>query len=296
MASSQSMLEQMLEAAIRGGGLRAGEEAGTRGRPAPGGSGNLGDILGSLLGGAAAGAGSGAPTGQAGGLGDILGSILGGLANGGAGGEPETDPASGRTQPRQRPPSGLPQQQAEVSPGSGMGDLARYGGLAVIGVLAYQALKRYQAQQGNEPEQTAAGSDAAAALVPPPDSAFRPNQARGGPDALSGVLVKAMVAATQADGVIDEEEQRRLLGRLDQLGMGSIDRQALAEQLTTPIDPDEISSAATSPEVGLQIYAASVLAVAVDTAEERRYLDELAQALGIKPGLKAQVEQTLGRA
>ena len=82
MASSQSMLEQMLEAAIRGGGL----------------------------------------------------------ANGGAGGEPETDPASGRTQSRQRPPSGLPQQQAEVSPGSGMGDLARYGGLAVIGVLAYQAL------------------------------------------------------------------------------------------------------------------------------------------------------------
>ena len=78
MASSQSMLEQMLEAAIRGGGLRAGEEAGTRGRPAPGGSGNLGDILGSLLGGAAAGAGSGAATGQAGGLGDILGSILGG--------------------------------------------------------------------------------------------------------------------------------------------------------------------------------------------------------------------------
>ena len=138
MASSQSMLEQMLEAAIRGGGLRAGEEAGTRGRPAPGGSGNLGDILGSLLGGAAAGAGSGAATGQAGGLGDILGSILGGgLANGEAGGEPETDPASGRTQPRQRPPSGSPQQQAEISPGPGMSDLARYGGLAVIGVLAY---------------------------------------------------------------------------------------------------------------------------------------------------------------
>ena len=122
--------------------------------------------------------------------------------------------------------------------------------------------------------------------MPPSDSAFRPNQARGGPDALSGVLVKAMVAATQADGVIDEEEQRRLLGRLDQLGMGSIDRQALAEQLTTPVDPNEISSAASSPEVGLQIYAASVLAVAVDTADERRYLDGLAKALGNQTGIE----------
>ena len=104
-----------------------------------------------------------------------------------------------------------------------------------------------------------------------------------------------MVAATQADGVIDEDEQRRLAGRLDQLGISSADRRALAEQLTTPVDPREIVNAATSPEVGLQIYAASVLAVAVDTPAERSYLDGLASALSIDPGLKAQVEQTLGR-
>jgi len=38
-----------------------------------------------------------------------------------------------------------------------------------------------------------------------------------------------MVAATQADGVIDEDEQRRLAGRLDQLGIGSADRRALVQ-------------------------------------------------------------------
>ena len=172
-----------------------------------------------------------------------------------------------------------------------MGDLVRYGGMAVIGALAYQALKRYQAQQAAGSGQT----DATTPLVPPPDSGFHPAQARGGPDALSGVFVKAMVAATQADGVIDEDEQRRLAGRLDQLGMSAADRRALAEQLTTPVDPREIVNAATSPEVGLQIYAASVLAMAVDTPAERSYLDGLANALSIDPGLKAQVEQTLGR-
>ena len=68
-----------------------------------------------------------------------------------------------------------------------------------------------------------------------------------------------------------------------------------SQQLTTPVDPREIVNAATSPEVGLQIYAASVLAVAVDTPAERSYLDGLAKALGIEPGLKEQVEQTLRR-
>ena len=132
-------------------------------------------------------------------------------------------------------------------------------------------------------------------MVPPPDSGFHPGKAPGGADALSGIFVKAMVAATQADGVIDEDEQRRLAGRLDQLGMSSADRRALVEQLTTPVDPREILNAATSPELGLQIYAASVLAVTVDTPAERSYLDRLASSLGIDPGLKAQVEQTLRR-
>jgi hypothetical protein len=38
MASNQSVLDRMLEAALRGGGLRAGEATGTPSQPAPGGS------------------------------------------------------------------------------------------------------------------------------------------------------------------------------------------------------------------------------------------------------------------
>lgn len=287
MASNQSALEQMLEAALSGGGLR--EKAGGAGasQAAPG---NLGDILGSLLGNAAAGSGgvtSRPGAGTSGGLGDILGSILGGApaaAGDDAGGASERMPSAPRSSP------GSNQAQTEMPQQAGMDSLARYGGLAVIGVLAYQALKRYQAQQ------KAPGTGAPAALAPPSDSGFHPGQAAGGADAFAGLLVKAMVAATQADGVIDEDEQRRLAGRLDQLGMSSADRRALAERLTTPVDPREIVNATTSPELGLQIYAASVLAVAVDTPAERSYLDELASALNIDPGLKAQVEQTLRRA
>ncbi len=291
MASNQSVLEQMLEAALRGNGLREKEVAAAPAPAAPGGAGNLGEILGSLLGPAAGGGGTATSrpgAGASGGLGDVLGSILGGLA---AGGEADRGTRAGNRMQaeQQRSAPGSGQQQAEMPQGAGMNDLVRYGGMAVIGVLAYQALKRFQAQQGTGQK------EAAAALVPPPDSGFHPGQARGGADALAGVFVKAMVAATQADGVIDEDEQRRLAGRLDQLGIGSGNRQALIEQLRTPVDAREIVNAATSPELGLQIYAASALAVTVDTPAERQYLDRLANALSIDPGLKAQVEQTLGR-
>ena len=54
-----------------------------------------------------------------------------------------------------------------------MNDLVRYGGMAVIGVLAYQAFKRYQAQQGAG-EQKAAGTDARPQWCRRPTVAFIP--------------------------------------------------------------------------------------------------------------------------
>ncbi|RCW87313.1 tellurite resistance TerB family protein [Phyllobacterium bourgognense] len=285
MASSQSVLEQMLQAALQGGGLRAGSGTNTPSQPAPGGPGNLSDILGSLLGGSPAAGAGGATMGRSvpagnGGLGDILGSLLGGAAVG-------NGASTGSV------PTRSPQPQAQMPQKAGTNDLVRYGGMAVLGVLAYQTFKRYQAQQAGE---SGVKSPDAAAVVPPADNGFHPAQAPGGADALSGVFVKAMVAAAQADGVIDEDEQRNLAGRLDQLGISSADRRGLAEQLTTPVDLREILNAATSPEVALQIYMASVLAIAADTPAERNYLDGLARALKIDPRLKVQVEQTLGRA
>ena len=235
MATNQSVLEQLLQTALSGGGLRDGQGTGGRDQSASGGPGNLGDILGSLLGGGQMTAGSGATPsraapGGAGGLGDILGSILGGseTVGGDAGGVEPSRGASGsqRTPADPRSSAGSLQQQAEMPQGSGMNDLIRYGGMAVIGALAYQAYKRYQGQQGSDQE-LPGQKPAEAAMVPPPDSGFHPGQARGGADALSGVLVKAMVGATQADGMIDEDEQRRLVGRLDQLGVSSTDRRAL---------------------------------------------------------------------
>ena len=48
------------------------------------------------------------------------------------------------------------------------------------------------------------------------------------------------------------------------------------------------------PELAAQLYAASLLAIEVDTPEEKKYLEELAAALGLEPEVTAHIHQQLG--
>lgn len=292
---------------------------GARGGGAPSGlPGGLGDILGQVLGGGrgapqggpSSGPSGGASAGPTGGLEDILGQILGGGGrpsggstqgggvSGGAGGglgdiaadalgRGGSNPTGGYTPPEMpsdyRQPQPSPQPGHQPSAASGGSDLMKYGGLAIIGMLAWKALRKWQAGSGGR-SAFSSGS---------PDAAFSPAAAPGGPEAFSGVLLSAMAAAAQADGEIDEEEVSRIGGGLERMGTASPERDALIAILTTPVDPNEVVAAATTPEAALQIYAASALAIRPDNDAEHAYLDWLAGSLGIDPGLKAQIDGEL---
>ncbi|MEP9353809.1 DUF533 domain-containing protein [Xanthobacter sp. KR7-65] len=281
---------------VLGGG--AGRTGGASGLP-----GGLGDILGQVLGGGRSPSGRPGGAGPSGGIEDILGQILGGGPSGGstAGGgisgggtrggslgEIAAD-ALGRGGSAPQPQGDLdplpsPTPRHDTAPSaSGGNDLMKYGGLAIIGMLAWKAFRKWQASAG--------GRSAFASGTP--GAAFSPAAAPGGPDAFSGVLVAAMAAAAQADGEIDQDEVARITSGLDRIQAGGGDQDALAAILTTPVDPREVIEAATTPEAALQIYAASALAIRPDNAAEYRYLNGLAEALGIDPGLKAQLEAEL---
>ena len=259
MASNQSALEQMLQAALGGGGLREREGAA---RATPDAPGNIGDILGSFLG-AAAGSwmlGDQSPRGwrfwrarrypgqpawrrgwRQWRRGSRTGPRLAGWRS--DAGEPKTV----------RPHC------AEMAEGADMNNLVRYGGMAVIGV------SRLPGPEAISGTARRGGGEGNKLLRPhwcrPPTAAFIPARHAAAPMPWPAYSSRRWSPQAQADGVIDEDEQRRLAGRLDQLGMSSADRRALVDQLTTPVDPREIVSAASSPELGLQIYAASVLAI-----------------------------------
>ena len=51
-----------------------------------------------------------------------------------------------------------------------------------------------------------------------------------------------------------------------------------------PGDLNEITGDARTPEVRAQVYAASLLAIKVDTPAEKQYMQDLARGLGLDGG------------
>ena len=90
------------------------------------------------------------------------------------------------------------------------------------------------------------------------------------------VLIRAMLNASKADGQISREEQQQILSQMDDRSSSA--RQFLQEELNKPLNVREF---AWSVPVGMeeQVYGISLMAIRVDSAAERKYLDELAHGL-----------------
>ncbi len=117
----------------------------------------------------------------------------------------------------------------------------------------------------------------AAAPVPPPPPGAAPAQE----DAL--LLVRAMIAAANADHELDDEERGRILQALEEAEAGEEEKAFLRQELEEPMDLATLAGRATTPELAGQIYLASCLAIDIDTRAERNYLDRLASRLGLDP-------------
>ena len=170
------------------------------------------------------------------------------------------------------------------------GSALKIGSLAAIAGLGYQAYKNYKA--GQNPVETAeAGTPE---LLPPPvDSGFHP-------DAVSTdfalVLVRAMIAASRADGHIDDAERARILDKLKVSGLGEDAAKFLEDELASPVDLDAIVAAARSEEQRVELYTASRLAIEPKSRAERGYLDLLAGRLGLADALVDHIEATVSAA
>lgn len=109
------------------------------------------------------------------------------------------------------------------------------------------------------------------------------------------VVLNAMINAAKSDGQIDEQEIDRIVGKLGGIGADADDQRYVLTQMQKPMETDKlISAAAGRPELAAQIYAASLVAVEVDTPAEKKYLEELASGLNLTPDLTGRIEQMLG--
>lgn len=256
--------------------------------------------------GAGYGGGGGMP-GAGGGLFDILGKVLGG-----ASAAPSTAPSRPSF-----PGGGFP--GAGTSSGGGAGPTAEIlkqvagailggsggsganatgaGAMAVLVGLAAKALAASRASgaaapRSLAPQVQAESEDNLVAVLAGLRKAANPEEETLVQD-IAALTVRAMLNAAKADGRIDEGEAQRLVGKLQEDGLTAEDERFLREEIRKPMETDAIVRAARTPQVAVQIYAASVLAIDVDTEVERRYLQDLAARLGLDQQTVAYVHRSL---
>jgi uncharacterized membrane protein YebE (DUF533 family) len=157
------------------------------------------------------------------------------------------------------------------------------GALALLGSLAYSALSK-----GREP---AAGAAAEAPLeLREPHTAAEEQAVQQ----TALVVLKAMVHAAKADGAVDAAEMDRILGRLDEAGADSEARAFILEEMRRPGDLDGLIAQVSSPELAVEVYAASLLAITVDTPGEKEYMRRLAAGLHLDGETVGHIHAQLG--
>ena len=105
------------------------------------------------------------------------------------------------------------------------------------------------------------------------------------------MLIRAMIGAAAADGEIDADEREAIVGHLDEAGLGAEEHDFVMRELASPPSINDIVAAATTPELTLQVYTASVAAIEVDTPSEQGYLQMLAHRLGLDDAQVAEVHE-----
>jgi uncharacterized membrane protein YebE (DUF533 family) len=110
----------------------------------------------------------------------------------------------------------------------------------------------------------------------------------------AALILKAMINAAKADGQIDETEMQRIVGKLNEQGADSEAQDFVRHEMRQPIDLESIIRAAPNPQMAVEVYAASLLAIEVDTPAEKDYLRRLAQGLGLNDQVVQRLHTLLG--
>lgn len=108
------------------------------------------------------------------------------------------------------------------------------------------------------------------------------------------LVIRGMINVAKADGSVSADEIQRIVGKLKESGMqGDAEAWILAE-LRKPLDLDAFVAEIPNKEVAAEVYAASLLAVEVDTPQEKAYLTDLAKKSGIDGPVAQYIQRTVG--
>jgi uncharacterized membrane protein YebE (DUF533 family) len=131
---------------------------------------------------------------------------------------------------------------------------------------------------------------------PPPPSASIGSESvdTGKADQESVLMIRATIAAANADGVIDEEERNRILKKLEAVDLSDQEHSFIVKELLSPAGMEDIVSQVKTPDMAKKVYTVSLLTIEVDTDAERTYMNTLAQKLSLIESDLNDIYRTLG--
>jgi uncharacterized membrane protein YebE (DUF533 family) len=162
------------------------------------------------------------------------------------------------------------------------------GAMALLGSLALEAL-RGLGQPSTGEASAAVPADLPLGLRSPANTAEE-----SALESKAMVILQAMIHAAKADGQIDAAEQQRILGKLEEAGADATVQEFVRAEMGRPLDLKALLQEVSNPQMAAEVYAASMLAIEVDTPAERDYLRQLAQGLGLDEGAVQRLHLTLG--
>lgn len=152
-----------------------------------------------------------------------------------------------------------------------VGDIAQTGAVAALGALAY---KTWMERHGRKIDEKTIIRDAQASGFPI-DPASDPDFALA--------VVRTMLAAAYADGVIDAHEQRIIEGAKAKAQITEDERRMLAGEIPEEETLRLIASAAKTPHHASELYAAAVISAGELNDRESAFLKKLGARLGLTP-------------
>lgn len=154
------------------------------------------------------------------------------------------------------------------------GKVLTYGGLAVIGTLAYQAFQNYKKQSSHATRSQMKPLE----LLPVREA-----------EEHCKVILIALIAASKADGHIDAREKTFIDAEVSKMTNDPVLQDWFEQEIKKPLDPAEVAKHSENPAMASEMYLASLLAADQQNFMEKAYLDELARQLNLPSALQAEL-------
>lgn len=174
-------------------------------------------------------------------------------------------------------------------------DLMKNATLVGIGAVAWNFYQKWsQAQKEQAAQGGAQGWSAPQQEAADPWARQVPMVMQLDPTAL--LVMRAMIFAARADGNMDALERQRIEVILQNMLQGQ-DVSAHFQQMESEmLDPRRIAGDVQAMEQAEDVYRLSCVVIDIDHFMERSYLDALADALGILPARRAELEADAAQA